>query len=157
VRTIAIGAVALACLGVLGMPLAGSGQSMTAGSADQIQMELKTAMFHAGELAQKANALAGVQLHTHHVLNCLEGPKGADFFAQAGNPCQSQGNGIIPDLQAATMHNVAGAQAALQEAMICQNLAKQALASTNLNEAQPYVLVVSRHLQAASQDLGQAQ
>jgi len=157
VRTIGAGAVALMCAAVLGMPLVGSAQTMMAGSPDQIQTQLKTAMFHAGELAQRANALAAVQLHTHHVLNCLEGPSGPDFFPQAGNPCQGQGNGIIPDLRVAMMHNVPGAQAALQEAMICENLAKQALASKDINEAQPFVLVVSRHLQAASQDLSQAQ
>ncbi|HLJ62014.1 MAG TPA: hypothetical protein VKZ50_19985 [bacterium] len=154
-RTIAAGALVLVCAVVLGMPLTGSAQNMMMGTAAQIQTELKTATFHAGELAQKANALAAVQLHTHHVLNCLEGPNGPDFFAQAGNPCQGQGNGIIPDLQAAVMHMMPGAQSALQEAMISQSLAKQALASKDINEAQPFVLVVSRHLQAASQDLGQ--
>jgi len=151
VKTLVAGALVLVCALVFGMPLAGSAQSMMS----QIQTELKTATFHSGELAQRVNALAGVQLHLHHVLNCLEGTGGADFFAAAGNPCQGQGNGIIPDLKVAAMHMVPGAQAALQEAQTCQMLTIQALASKDINEAQPFALVVSRHLQAASQDLGQ--
>jgi hypothetical protein len=135
---------------VLGVPLLGAGQDLVS----QIQTELKTATFHASELAQRATTVAGVQLHTHHVLNCLEGPSGADFFAQAANPCSGQGGGIIPDLHTAVAHRVPGAEKALQEAIIAQTLAKQALASTELNEAQPFVLVLARHLQAASLVLG---
>jgi hypothetical protein len=150
VRTSLAGMLVVTCALVLGMPLSGSAQTLVS----QIQTELKTAMFHAGELAQKADTLGAVQLHTHHVLNCLEGPNGADFFAQAGYPCKGQGNGIIPDLQMAVAQHVPGAQDALQEAMIAQTLAKQALASKDINEAQPFVLVLSRHLQAASKDLG---
>jgi hypothetical protein len=138
------------CAAVLGAPMLAGGQDLIS----QIQTELKTATFHASELGQRATALAGVQLHTHHVLNCLEGPNGADFFAQAANPCSGQGNGIIPDLQAAAAHHVGGAEKALQEATISQTLAKQALASSDFNEAQPFVLVIARHLQAASLVLG---
>jgi len=145
------GALVVVCAFVLGMPLAGSAQSMMS----QIQTEIKTATFHSGELAQHANTLAAVQLHLHHTINCLEGAGGADFFAAAGNPCQGQGNGIIPDLKGAVMHMAPGAQAALQEAQTCQMLVMQALASKDINEAQPFALVVSRHLQAAAQDLGQ--
>jgi len=145
------GALVLVCAIVLGLPLSGSAQSLTS----QIQTELKTAVFHSGELAQRVNALAGVQLHLHHTLNCLEGPSGADFFPAAGNPCQGQGTGVIPDLKIAVAHMVPGAQAALQEAQTCQMLVIQALGSKDINEAQPFALVVSRHLQAASQDLGQ--
>jgi hypothetical protein len=156
VRTFVI---VVACALVLAMPITGSAQGMQGGGATvtQIQAEIKTATFHAGELAQRATAVPVVQLHLHHVLNCLEGPKGADFYQQAGNPCQGQGNGIIPDLKAAVMHMVPGADKALQEAQTCQMLALQAIASTDINMSQPYALVVSRHLQAASQDLSQGQ
>ena len=149
-------AVVFAATGViaLGTPpvgLAGNGPTPLQGSmlVSQIQAELKTATFHSGELAQKVTTLAGVQLHLHHVLNCLEGPSGADFSAQAGDPCEGQGNGIIPDLQVAAQHDLPGANAALEEAQACQALARQALSSNDLNEAQPYALVVSRHLQTA--------
>jgi len=155
-RMFAVGALAAGCALVLGMPISGFAQAMMGGDAtlvSQIQTELKTATFHSGELAQKVNTVAGVQLHLHHVINCIEGPSGADFFAQAGYPCQGQGNGIIPDLKVAVMHMVPGASAALQEAQICQQLALQALASKDITESQPFTLVVSRHLAAANQDL----
>jgi hypothetical protein len=135
---------------VLGVTLGGSGQDLVS----QIRTELKTAVFHSSELAQRATTLPAVQLHTHHTLNCLEGPTGADFYPQAADPCSGQGRGIIPDLQAADMRHVPGAQEALKEAVIAQTLAKRALASKDFNEAQPFVLVVARHLQAASKDLG---
>jgi hypothetical protein len=138
------------CGAVLGAPCFGAGQDLVV----QIQTELQTATFHATELAQRANTLAGVRLHTHHALNCLEGPKGADFYPQAANPCDGQGGGIIPDVQTAVAHHVPGAEGALREAAIAQTLAKQALASSELKEAQPLVLVVARHLQAASVTLG---
>ena len=70
----------------------------TAVFADAAQ-EIATAQTHAG-LAAKAPAIDGVHMHMHHALNCLEGPKGADFDATPGNPCASQGNGAIPDASA---------------------------------------------------------
>jgi hypothetical protein len=57
--------------------------------------EIDTATQHAG-LAAKATDLKGVQMHLHHVINCLVGPNGAGFDAGAGNPCNGQGNGAIP-------------------------------------------------------------
>ena len=152
---VGVGALAVLCALAIGMPLSGSAQSPSANAAlvGQIQAQLKTATFHSGELAQKVTAVAGVQLHMHHVLNCLEGQGGKDYLASAGYPCQGQGNGIIPDLQVAVMHNVPGASSALQEVQTCQMLALQAAASTDLNQSQPYALVIARHLQTASQDL----
>jgi hypothetical protein len=58
--------------------------------------EIKTAAVHAG-MASTADALPMVRAHLHHVLNCLEGPKGADFDAKELNPCKGQGMGAIPD------------------------------------------------------------
>ena len=152
---VGVGALAVLCALAIGMPLSGSAQSPSANAAlvGQIQAQLKTATFHSGELAQKVTAVAGVQLHMHHVLNCLEGQGGKDYLASAGYPCQGQGSGIIPDLQVAVMHNVPGASSALQEVQTCQMLALQAAASTDLNQSQPYALVIARHLQTASQDL----
>lgn len=138
------------CWLVLGAPRLSAAQDLTS----QIATELKTATFHATELAQRATTFAGVQLHTHHALNCLEGPNGADFFAEAANPCSDQGSGIIPDLQTAIARHVPGAEKALQQATIAQTLAKEALASKDMNEARSLVLVSARHLQAASLVLG---
>jgi len=58
--------------------------------------EIGTAANHAG-LAAGAQDPQMVKSHLHHVLNCLEGPGGADFAAVAGNPCQDMGAGAIGD------------------------------------------------------------
>ena len=38
-----------------------------------------------------AKDLKMIQMHLHHVLNCLEGKTGKDFDASFGNPCNGQG------------------------------------------------------------------
>lgn len=58
--------------------------------------EISTAATHAG-LAAKATDMMGTQMHLHHVVNCLVGPKGKGFDATPGNPCKDQGNGAIAD------------------------------------------------------------
>ena len=58
--------------------------------------EIATAGTHAG-LAAKATDMKMTQMHLHHVVNCLVGPKGKGFDATPGNPCNGQGNGAIPD------------------------------------------------------------
>ncbi len=64
-------------------------------AADAAQ-EIKTAALHAG-MASASDTLEMVRAHLHHALNCLEGPKGANFDAKALNPCKGQGMGAIPD------------------------------------------------------------
>lgn len=61
--------------------------------------ELKTAITHAG-FAEKYDTLKEVTLHLHHVVNCLVGSNDKMFDNAAGNPCQGQGNGIMPDIKA---------------------------------------------------------
>src|SRR5579859_6640327 len=58
--------------------------------------EIATAAAHAG-MAAGAESPQMVKTHLQHVINCLEGQKGADFAAALGNPCGSQGEGAIPD------------------------------------------------------------
>jgi hypothetical protein len=58
--------------------------------------ELATAAAHAG-MAAGAESPQMVRSHLQHVINCLEGPKGANFSAALGNPCASLGDGAIPD------------------------------------------------------------
>ena len=58
--------------------------------------EIKTAALHAG-MASTSDTLQMTRAHLHHTLNCLEGPKGANFDATALNPCKDQGMGAIPD------------------------------------------------------------
>jgi hypothetical protein len=38
-----------------------------------------------------------VHMHLHHTVNCLVGPKGADFDPTNLNPCAGSGSGAIPD------------------------------------------------------------
>ena len=61
--------------------------------------ELKTAITHAG-FAEKYDSMNEVSLHLHHVVNCLVGANDPMFDKAAGNPCQGQGNGILPDIKA---------------------------------------------------------
>ena len=58
--------------------------------------EIVTAQTHA-DLAAHAADLAGVQMHLHHVVNCLVGPTGTGFDSKELNPCANAGNGAIPD------------------------------------------------------------
>ncbi len=60
--------------------------------------ELQTAQTHAG-FAAGYNTIAEVELHLHHVVNCLEGPQGKNFYAASGNVCQGQGAGGFQDLK----------------------------------------------------------
>jgi len=109
-----------------GLPLSAFAQS-------QATKEVSSAHTHA-VLAQSATPLAMAQLHLHHVVNCLVGPKGAGFDAAAGNPCKGQGDGAITD-------------AASDSALVAK--LKSALA-----DAQSGLKATS--LEAAQQDAGKA-
>jgi hypothetical protein len=141
------------CVVALGTPPS-HGAMMGMDLVGSIKTQLKTAAFHAGELAQKGNAVAATQLHLHHTINCIEGPSGPDFFPAAGYPCKGQGDGILPDLRAAVMHMVPGAQQALDDTNIALKLALQAEGMSNVSEAQPWASVVAEYLMKASSDLG---
>jgi hypothetical protein len=119
-----------------------------------VKKELQTAIFHSSELAQRGNAVAAAKLHVQHVINCLEGPNGANFKTEAGYPCQGMGNGIVPDLKDAVAANVPGAAEALKQANLAWTLAVQAEAKSDVNEVQPWAKVVSDHLKAALSALG---
>ena len=56
----------------------------------QPQDPFQTAMKHA-ELAVNAKTLKEVQMHLHHVLNCLEGKSGKEYDASFGDPCNGKG------------------------------------------------------------------
>ena len=70
--------------------------SSAAFAAPQLEKEIAAASDHAG-YAAGADSIDGVHAHLHHTINCLVGPKGADFSAKDLNPCASLGNGAIPD------------------------------------------------------------
>jgi hypothetical protein len=63
--------------------------SATKGIMTNLQEQLGAALAHA-QLAQGATTLADFQTHAHHVINIIEGPAGANFDADFGNP----GDGI---------------------------------------------------------------
>lgn len=84
--------------------------------AADAKAEIKIAAQHAA-LAASSTEVATVHMHLHHAINCIEGPKGADFTTKELNPCQNTGNGAIPDsdnpttnasLQTAVAHALAG-------------------------------------------------
>ena len=139
----------VACMLVYATPHLGA--AMMGGD---VKKELQTAFFHASELAQKGNAVAASKLHVQHVINCLEGPTGANFKQAAGYPCEGQGHGIIPDLKDAMAANMPGADKALKEANLAWTLAVQGVAKNDVNEVQPWAKVVSQHLKAALDALG---
>lgn len=68
-------------------------------SVDAVKRQLQTAVFHAKNAASQG-AVSSAVLHLGHALNCIEGPKGANFDASWGHVCEGQGQGILVDLQA---------------------------------------------------------
>ena len=128
--------------------------AFTAGAAvaqgtDGAKKQLQTAFFHANELAQKAPTIAGVLQHVQHVVNCLEGSASKNFKSAAGYPCQGQGNGIIPDLQAGANAGDPAAVRALRFANVADKLALNVLSFTEVDAAQPQMKVVANNLQQA--------
>jgi hypothetical protein len=119
------------------------------GALDNARRQLQTAIFHSGELAQRGSAVAASKTHLQHTLNCLEGPRGQNFNAAPGNPCQGQGNGIIPDLRAAEAAGARGAGNALRYVTAAHTLILTALQSNDVDLVQPYAKVVSDQLRQA--------
>ncbi len=77
---------------LLAVPALALAAPLTAAARQQTQM----AVAHAG-MALGAGTLKLAHEHLHHVLNCLEGPKGKGFDAAFFDPCQGMGQGAIPD------------------------------------------------------------
>ena len=97
--------------------------------------EIATAAAHAG-MAAGAESPQMVKSHLQHVINCLEGPKGADFAAALGNPCGSQGDGAIPDSKEdgkKKLEDTAG-------------LAKRAMAELNVDKAKQMAAQIQSEL-----------
>ena len=112
--------------GMLALVFVGAGR---ASAAENPAAEMKTAEAHAG-YAAKAEALTGATLHLHHVLNCMVGPQDKRFDPAAGNPCQGEGNGALPDLK-----GKAGDEQAYYAAKWVAEIADQGIASQDLPEA----------------------
>ena len=85
--------------------------------------EISTALTHA-RMAAAGTDLKTVDMHLHHVVNCLVGPKGTGYDASAGDPCQGMGDGALHDTPDQALR--VKLQTALDEA-------NRALADTNFD------------------------
>ncbi|HET6782118.1 MAG TPA: hypothetical protein VFH67_08480 [bacterium] len=93
--------------------------------------QLRTARTHAMNAAG-SEALGGAIDHLAHVVNCIEGSRGANYNSQTANPCQGQGNGLIPDLQSDSSRGRMEATKALEFARQADRLAVETLKVTDL-------------------------
>jgi hypothetical protein len=124
--------------------LAFAGTWAFAQAAGNPEAEIKTAIAHAG-YAAKADALNGVHLHLHHVLNCVVGPQDKMFDAAAGNPCKDQGNGALPDIKAKM-----GQDDQYYEVSLVAQIANQGITSNSLQEAKAAAHVANLILEDAA-------
>lgn len=106
--------------------------------------ELKTAITHAG-FAQKYDTMKEVTLHLHHVVNCLVGPDDKMFDKAAGNPCQDQGKGIMPEIKAKM-----GEDKEYQVAWWLAHMADQAISMGNLQQAKAAAHIIEVQLTSMS-------
>lgn len=88
--------------------------------------QLATAVTHAG-FSANAEAVDMASTHLGHVLNCIVGTGGEGFNAAWGNPCGSQGAGILNELAS---HPQADDLRALVEA--ARDLAAQGIGKDSL-------------------------
>lgn len=58
--------------------------------ANTASHEISHALMQA-KMGSKAMSLKQVDTHLHRILNCLEGRKGMEFDAKAGDPCMGKG------------------------------------------------------------------
>ncbi len=120
-------------------------QSPLVSAAGDPSAELNTAITHAG-FAAKYDTMKEITLHLHHALNCLVGPQDKRFDAAAGNPCQGQGNGYLPDQKAAKGEN----NNQYYEGWWAAQIAAQALASDNMGAAKAAARIVNMVLDNAA-------
>jgi hypothetical protein len=87
----------------LALVLAAAGAAPAAQMMNEaVTKQLDTAIAHAKNAAG-ASTTAQVELHLHHVINCIEGKDGKNYFTGSGDVCQGMGQGLLKDLQAAGM------------------------------------------------------
>ena len=132
---------------VLGTVLAGfaaAGAQPSPAAMTGMADEIKTAANHAG-YAEKYDSMKEVSGHLHHVLNCLVGPSDKRFDKAAGDPCQGQGNGILPDIKASM-----GEDQEYQVAWWLAHVAEQALTMGNLAQAKAAGHIINIQLTATS-------
>ena len=106
--------------------------------------EVKTAITHAG-FAEKYDTMKVVSMHLHHVINCLVGTGDPMFDKMAGNPCQGQGKGIMPDIKGAM-----GEDQEYHVAWWLAHLADQAIKTGNLARARAAAHIIGVQLTSMS-------
>ncbi|MGH8127356.1 MAG: hypothetical protein ACRETC_03170 [Gammaproteobacteria bacterium] len=126
-------------LKILTVALVAGAFSVAAFAASSARQEIATAIEHAGYAAQ-ANQVAKVHLHLHHVVNCLVGKHGKQFYAPAGDPCKGMGRGAINDAGAHT-----ALKARLEKVL---NMAERGLSENKLKNAKASALHVKRMLKS---------
>jgi len=110
-------------------------------AADNAATEIKTAAEHS-EYAAKSGKVKMVHTHLHHVLNCLVGEHGQDFYPPAGNPCKGEGDGALNDLNGS-----ADTRTTLQQV---KSLAEIGIEVNNLEAAQYIARAAHALLQSAA-------
>lgn len=110
---------------------AAAGASSASPELERVKIQVETARTHAA-FAAGGDSISYVQQHLGHALNCLEGPKGANFHASWGNVCQGQGNGILVDLKGVPNNTSLMTLAREAGATAIQGLKKQ-----SVSEAKP--------------------
>ncbi len=103
-----------------------------------VATEMKAAETHAGFSAAATN-IEEAHTHMHHALNCLVGPGGDGFDKTALNPCNGQGNGLIPN-------STDAAQKAAFEKLATE--AREGLASNDLATAKKDAADIEAKLKA---------
>ena len=131
--------------GLLGLVIAVAVAAQGTYAADMgMAEELKTAITHAG-FAEKYDTMKEVGMHLHHVVNCLVGESDPMFDKAAGNPCQGQGKGILPDIKAKM-----GEDQQYQVAWWLAHMGSDALKMGNLAQAKAAAHIIGVQLTAMS-------
>jgi hypothetical protein len=131
--------------GLLGLVIAVAVAAQGTYAADMgMAEELKTAITHAG-FAEKYDTMKEVGMHLHHVVNCLVGESDPMFDKGAGNPCQGQGKGILPDIKAKM-----GEDQQYQVAWWLAHMGSDALKMGNLAQAKAAAHIIGVQLTAMS-------
>ena len=125
-----------------------TGYVFGASTIDQAKTELDTAIYH-GKASADSGSVDTMKAHLHHVINCIEGSEGKAFDPSEVNPCKGQGNGIIPDLQAAGSQ---GAQA-LGHVQEADKIAVSSLGVSDLHTLHGNLEEMINHLEEASKAL----
>jgi hypothetical protein len=108
-------------------------------SSGTVAKQVSTASAHAG-MAVGAADLKTAHAHLQHVINCLVGPSGQAYDAQAEDPCKGMGQGAMVDAKGDA------AQASMLQTAV--NEAEHGLQTTTLDDAHADAQKVLSTLQA---------